>query len=65
MIEKLLSRSYDDGGKMKGFPKGMIPLLSYFISPESHHRGNRLLIVKQSGEKIPEIAKRGLWEWAK
>ncbi len=69
-IEDLLSRSWDDGGKVKGFSagpsgkKGVITMLGYFISHESHHRGNILLTLKQSGEKIPDTVKWGLWEWS-
>jgi uncharacterized damage-inducible protein DinB len=64
-IEELLARSWDGGGKVKGFKKGVIPMLGYFISHESHHRGNILLTLKQSGEKIPDTVKWGLWEWGK
>ena len=64
-VEELLACSWDDGGKVKGFKKGVIPMLSYFISHESHHRGNILLTLKQSGEKIPDAVKWGLWEWGK
>jgi uncharacterized damage-inducible protein DinB len=64
-IEELLDRSWDDGGKVKSFKKGVIPLLGYFISHESHHRGSILLTLKQSGEKIPEAVKWGIWEWGK
>lgn len=64
-IKDLLAQSWDDGGKVKGFKKGVIPFLGYFISHESHHRGNILLTLKQSGEKIPDTVKWGLWEWSK
>ena len=64
-ISLLLSRSWDDDGKVKGFKKGVIPLLGYFISHESHHRGSMILTLKQSGEKIPDTVKWGLWEWGK
>jgi uncharacterized damage-inducible protein DinB len=63
-IEELLASSCDDGGKVKGFKKGVIPMLGYFVSHESHHRGNILLTLKQSGEKIPDAMKWGLWEWS-
>ena len=49
-IEEWLAHSWDNGGKVKGFKKGVIPMLGYFISHESHHRGNILLTLKQSGE---------------
>jgi len=48
-----------------GGKKGVIPMLGYFVSYESHHRGNILLSLKQSGEKIPDALKWGLWEWGK
>src|SRR5260221_11156738 len=58
-IEELLALSWDRGGKVKSFKKGVIPMLGYFISHESHHRGNILLTLKQYGEKIPDIVKWG------
>ena len=64
-IEELLARGWDDGGKVKGFKKGVFPMLGYFISHESHHRGNILLTLKQSGEKISDTVMWGLWEWGK
>ncbi len=64
-IEELLARGWDEGGNIKGFKKGVLPLLGYFISHESHHRGNILLTLKQSGEKIPDTVKWRLWEWGK
>ncbi len=64
-IEELLSRSWDDGGKVKGFKKGLIPMLGYFVAHESHHRGNIMLTLKLSAEKIPDSVKWGLWEWGK
>lgn len=64
-IEELLSNCWDSGGNVKGFKKGVIPLLGYFISHESHHRGSILVTIKQTGEKIPDTVKWGLWEWGK
>ena len=64
-LEEFFSKSWDDNGKVKGFKKGVIPFLAYFVSHESHHRGNILLTLKQSGEKLPDAVKWGIWEWGK
>ncbi len=64
-IRDLMERGWDNGGKVKGFRNGIIPLLGYFISHESHHRGNMLLTLKCSGVRIPDTVKWGLWEWSK
>ena len=62
---ELFSKSWDQEGKIKNFKAGLIPMLCYFVSHESHHRGNILLTIKQSGEKIPDNVKWGLWEWSR
>jgi uncharacterized damage-inducible protein DinB len=64
-IIELLARGWDAGGIVKGFKKGVLPLLGYFIAHESHHRGNIMLTLKQIGEKLPDKVKWGLWEWVK
>ncbi len=62
-IEELFGKSWDDGGKIKSFKTGLLPMFGYFVSHESHHRGNIVLTLKQSGEKIPDAVKWGLWKW--
>ena len=62
-IAKIIESGIDDGGKIKGFKRGVIPFLGYMISHESHHRGNILLTLKQCGHKIPKDIQYGIWAW--
>ena len=62
-IAKMIENGIDDGGKIKGFKRGVIPFLGYMISHESHHRGNILLTLKQCGHKIPKDIQYGIWAW--
>jgi len=64
-MAELFSKSWDAGGRIKSFKKGLLSFFAYFISHESHHRGSIMLTLKQKGEKIPDSIKWGLWEWGK
>jgi uncharacterized damage-inducible protein DinB len=64
-IEELIERSWNEGGKVKGFKKGLIPMIAYFVAHEGHHRGHAMLTLKQTGVKLADPLKWGLWEWNK
>jgi len=64
-LEQFIDKSWDNNGKVNSFKKGLIPFISYLIGHESHHRGNILLTLKQSGVKIPDELKWGIWDWNK
>ncbi|MBT8399118.1 MAG: hypothetical protein KJO98_01470 [Rhodothermia bacterium] len=49
---------------VRTFKKGLIVHLCYFVAHESHHRGNILLTLKQSGHAIDKRIRDSIWgEW--
>ena len=61
-ISKLLISGFETG-KIKGFKPHPSAFFGYLISHESHHRGQIVLSLKQSGHPIDKKIQYGLWEW--
>jgi uncharacterized damage-inducible protein DinB len=61
-ISSLLQNGFEEE-KIKGFKPHPITFLAYIISHESHHRGQILISLKQSGHLISKKIRYGLWEW--
>lgn len=61
-IISLLQNGFEQG-KIKGFKPHPAAFLGYLISHESHHRGQIMLCLKQSGHPIDQKTQYGLWEW--
>lgn len=62
-IRELVSQSLDAGGRVKGFKPHATAFVGYLISHESHHRGQIVLLLKQSGHRLDNKILYGLWEW--
>ncbi|HMV47843.1 MAG TPA: DinB family protein [Blastocatellia bacterium] len=61
-METLLAKGFA-AGKIKGFKPHATAFLGYIISHESHHRGQIVLTLKQSGHPVDRKTAFGLWEW--
>lgn len=61
-VETLLQQSAATG-KIKGFKPHATAFTGYLISHESHHRGQIMLSLKQSGHPVDKKIQFGLWEW--
>lgn len=50
-------------GKLHGYRSDPLRFYSYMISHESHHRGQILLSLKQSGHPASPQISYGIWNW--
>ena len=38
-------------------------VLTYFIAHDAHHRGQIVMVARQSGRRLPGAATQALWQW--
>ena len=65
VMEKYIEFCITNDGDVSNFSLGVVPMLSYYITHEAHHRGSILLTMKQSGYKLTDELKWGIWDWKK
>jgi uncharacterized damage-inducible protein DinB len=63
-MEKLFEAAVTEG-TMPGYKRGVLTLFGYFITHDAHHRGNILLTLKQTGNKVSQEVQYAIWEWEK
>jgi uncharacterized damage-inducible protein DinB len=62
-IEQLIHGVMEGAPGVRAFKRGIVPYVAYFIAHESHHRGNILLTLKQSGHALDRKTQYAIWDW--
>jgi uncharacterized damage-inducible protein DinB len=69
-IIRLLRLGIAQGGVVpraawQNFPTDLVHFLNYFVAHEGHHRGQIVLLARQTGHRLPSEITGGLWQWSK
>lgn|SRR5262249_54164520 len=46
-------------------PLDVVHFLAYLIAHEGHHRGQIILLARESGHRLPREITAGVWQWTK
>ena len=70
-METLLKLGFDGKGHVppsKGYVWRNLSLdighvLTYFVAHEAHHRGQIVMVARQTGHRLPVTTTAALWQW--
>jgi len=64
-LRALIESSIKSDGRIKGFKPDVSSFLGYLFAHDAHHRGQVMMLARQTGHALPQSAQFGMWEWGK
>ena len=62
-IDAVLRSGFGGDGRIKGFQPDAAGFFAYLIAHDAHHRGQIMMMARQSGHPVSQSAMFGLWQW--
>ena len=70
-IEALLELGFDSQGRVppskayvwRNLSLDVGHVLTYFVAHEAHHRGQIVMVARQTGHRLPRATTVALWQW--
>ena len=64
-LRALIESSIKSDGRIKSFKPDVASFLGYLFAHDAHHRGQVMMLARQTGHPLPQAAQFGMWEWGK
>ena len=64
-LRALIEAAMKSDGRIKGFKPDVASFLGYLFAHDAHHRGQVMMLARQTGHPLPQSAQFGMWEWGK
>jgi uncharacterized damage-inducible protein DinB len=71
-VARLLEFGISQGGRIPApgvawlnMPVDVVHVLTYLVAHEGHHRGQIVLLARETGHRLPVELTAGLWQWTK
>lgn len=64
-LRALIEAAIESDGRIKGFKPDVASFLGYLFAHDAHHRGQVMMLARQTGHPLPQTTQFGMWEWGK
>lgn len=64
-LRAVIEAAVKSDGRIKGFKPDVGSFLGYLFAHDAHHRGQVMMLARQTGNPMPQSVQFGMWEWGK
>lgn len=64
-LRRVIEAAMRSDGRIKGFRPDVAGFVGYLVAHDAHHRGQIMMLARQTGHPLPQKVTFGMWEWGK